>query len=119
MDISTIIMLAVLVFLIGLMVLGTLRRKKFNEKLTNMRLNLKVGDKVMTDTGVVGEIVNKRSQDEYTFLTLKTGSNDNYGYTEVHENAIYYVFDADNTPNYAGQNQDEDVDSTTDTTADK
>lgn len=107
MDVSSIIMLVILLFLIALMVFGYFKRKKFNEKLLQMRENLKIGDKVMTDTGVFGEIVDKRNDGEYSFVTLKTGAGEHIGYMEVHSNAIYYTFDNMGNPDYAGQNADE------------
>lgn len=105
MDFSLVIMIVVIAFLAVLMVLGTLRRKKFNEQLLELRDNLKVGDRVMTDTGVVGELVSKRTVGEFTFLTLKTGDGNNVGYLEVHINAVYYAFDENGNPLYAGQKQ--------------
>ena len=116
MDVSSIIMLVILLFLAVLMVLGYVKRKKFNEKLMQMREELKVGDKVMTDTGVVGEVVSKRNEGEFTFVTLKTGSNDQFGYMEVHAGSIYYTFNKDNEPNFAGQNEETTVASNSDTT---
>lgn len=107
MDVSSIILLVVLLFLVVLMVLGYMRRKKFNEQLMQMRTELKVGDKVMTDTGVVGEIVDKRTEGEFNFVTIKTGTKDHCGFMEVHENSIYYTF-KDGEPQYAGQKAEED-----------
>ena len=107
MDVSTIIMLVVLVFLLVLMALGYLRRKKFNDKLMLMRSQLKIGDKVMTDTGVVGEVVDKRADGEFNFVTIKTGTEDHVGYMEIHENAVYYTFNKDGEPSYAGQDLDD------------
>jgi len=106
MDFSIVIMLIVIVFLAVLMVMAFLRKKKFNAQLLEMRESLKVGDKVMTDTGVVGEVVNKRDVNEFTFVTLKTGSGDNVGYLEVHMNAIYFAFDEEGKPLYAGQKEE-------------
>lgn len=109
MEVSTIIMLVILLFLVVLMVLGYLKRKKFNDKLMQMRTELKVGDKVMTDTGVVGEVISKRVEGEFNFITIKTGSDDHVGYMEIHENAVYYVFNKDGEPEYAGQNLEDPV----------
>ena len=102
-EVSNIIMLAVLLFLIALMVFGYFRRSKYAKNLSNMRAELKTGDKVMTDTGIVGEIVDKRVDGEYNFVTIKTGSGDHVGYMEIYENSIYYVFGKDGEPDYAGQ----------------
>ena len=104
MDVSTIIMLVVLLFLVVLMVLSHLRRKKFTDKLMQMRSELKIGDKVMTDTGVVGEVVDKRVDGEFNFVTIKTGTENHVGYMEIHENAVYYTFNKEGEPEYAGQN---------------
>ena len=109
MDITSIIMLVILLFLVVLMVLGYMKRKKFNTSLLQMREELKVGDKVMTDTGVVGEIVDKRQEGEFNFVTLKTGTNSHVGFMEVHVNAVYYVFKEDGEPVYAGLKEDEDT----------
>lgn len=107
MEVSTIIMLVVLLFLVVLMVMGYLRRKKYNNQLMQMRSDLKVGDKIMTDTGVMGEVVSKRTEGEFNFVTIKTGSDDHVGYMEIHENAVYYTFNKEGEPNYAGQNLEE------------
>ena len=109
MDITSIIMLVILLFLVVLMVLGYLKRKKFNTNLLAMRENLKVGDKVMTDTGVVGEIVDKRQEGEFNFVTLKTGADKHVGYMEIHVNSVYYVFGKDGEAVYAGQKEDEET----------
>ena len=106
MDISSIILLVVLLFLVVLMVLGYMRRKKFNEQLMNMRSELKVGDKIMTDTGVIGEVISKRVEGEFDFVTIKTGSGEHVGYMEVHANSIYYTFNKDGEANFAGQNEE-------------
>lgn len=100
---SNIIMLAVLVFLIILMALGYVRRSKYTKNLMSMRAELKVGDKVMTDTGIVGEIVDKRTDGDYNFVTLQTGTGKYLGFMEVYENSIYYVFGKDGEPDFAGQ----------------
>ena len=71
-DVSSIIMLLILLCLVGLMAFGFFKRKKVDTRLQEMRTELKVGDKVMTDTGIFGVIVSKRTQDEYNFVTIKT-----------------------------------------------
>ena len=69
-----------------------MKKKKFNTELGQMRDDLKVGDKVMTDAGVVGEVVESFVEEEYKYFVLKTGKGNNVGYFTVHANAIYYVF---------------------------
>jgi len=88
-----IILLAVLIALVvALFIMSFLKKKKYNEELGQMRSELKKGDKVMTDAGVVGEVVESFVEDEYTYFVLKTGKGNNVGYFTVHANAIYYVF---------------------------
>lgn len=90
---TEIILLVVLIVLVvALFLMSYFKKKKFNNELSLMRDELKVGDKVMTDTGVVGEVVDSYVEDEYKYFVLKTGKDKNIGYFTVHANAIYYVF---------------------------
>ena len=90
MEIVLLVILIVLV--VALFVVSYMKKKKYNTELSQMRSELKIGDKVMTDTGVVGEVVDSYVEDEYTYFVLKTGKGNNIGYFTVHANAIYYVF---------------------------
>jgi DNA gyrase/topoisomerase IV subunit A len=49
------------------------RKKKYNDSLTSMRDELKKGDKVLTDSGVVGSVVESYEEDGYKYFVLKTG----------------------------------------------
>lgn len=100
MDFSTILMIVILIFLVALMVMGYLKRRKYATQLQQLRNDVKVGDKVMTDTGVVGEIVDIATEGEHKYFTIKSGTDDKFGYVKVHANAVYYVFDKDE-PKYA------------------
>ena len=94
MGITDIIMMIVIVVLVGaLFLLAFLRGKKRNAELKNVRDNLKQGDKVMTDTGVVGVVEELFDEGEYKYVVLKTGRGEHVGYFTVHANAIYYVFE--------------------------
>lgn len=93
-----IILVVLLVLVVALFLLSYFKKKKFNAELGTMRQDLKVGDKVMTDTGVVGEVVEGFTEDEYKYFVLKTGRGEHTGYFTVHANAIYYVFDKDQKP---------------------
>lgn len=106
-SVESLLMLAILLFLVVLMVLGYMKRRKFNAQLGTLRENIKVGDKVMTDTGVVGEIIDISTEGEYKYFTIKTGTDKKFGYVKVHSNAVYYVFDND-TPKYATTETEED-----------
>ena len=76
-------------------VMSYARRKKYNEGLSSMREELKKGDKVMTDSGIVGEVVDSYTEEEYKYFVLKSGKGDKVGYFSVHANAIYYVYGKD------------------------
>ena len=86
------ILIVLLVLVVVLFVVSYVRKKKYTNELGQMREELKIGDKVMTDTGVVGEVVDSYIEDEYKYFVLKSGRDNNVGYFAVHANAIYYVF---------------------------
>ncbi|MBE5741281.1 MAG: preprotein translocase subunit YajC [Clostridiales bacterium] len=92
MTLEIILVVILLVLLVALFVISTLKKKKFNQDLTQMRQELKIGDKVMTDSGVVGEVVDSYEEEGYKYFVLKSGRGENAGYFTVHGNAIYYVF---------------------------
>ena len=89
---SIILMVVVVVLLAVMFVISYVRRKKYNSELNTMREELKIGDKVMTDTGVVGELVDSYEEEGYKYFVLKSGRGNNVGCFAVHANAIYYVF---------------------------
>ena len=94
-----ILLVVLLVLVVALFVLSYFKKKKFNTELGSMREELKPGDKVMTDTGVVGEVVESYTEDEYKYFVLKTGHGEHTGYFTVHANAIYYVFGKEDQQN--------------------
>ena len=81
-----------LVLLVALFVISGLKKKKFNAEMDLMREELIPGDKVMTDSGIVGEVVNSYVEEDYKYFVLKSGKDENVGYFTVHAKAIYYVF---------------------------
>ncbi len=87
-----ILVVILIVLLVALFVISSMKKKKFNAELGQMREELKPGDKVMTDSGVVGEVVESYTEEEYKYFVLKSGRGENTGYFSVHANAIYYVF---------------------------
>lgn len=92
-----ILLIVLIVLVVALFLMSYFKKKKFNSELGQMRDELKVGDRVMTDTGVVGEVVDSYVEDEYKYFVLKTGKDKNIGYFTVHANAIYYVFGKEET----------------------
>lgn len=87
-----ILVVVLIVLLVALFVISSMKKKKFNAELGQMREELKPGDKVMTDSGVVGEVVESYTEEEYKYFVLKSGKGENIGFFTVHANAIYYVF---------------------------
>ncbi len=87
-----ILVVVLIVLLVALFVISTMKKKKFNAEMGQMREELKKGDKVMTDSGIVGEVVESFTEEEYKYFVLKSGKGENTGYFTVHGNAIYYVF---------------------------
>ena len=87
-----ILVIILIVLLVALFVISSMKKKKFNAELGQMREELKAGDKVMTDSGVVGEVVESYTEEEYKYFVLKSGRGENTGYFTVHANAIYHVF---------------------------
>jgi len=87
-----ILVVVLIVLLVALFVISGMKKKKFNAEMGQMREELKKGDKVMTDSGIVGEVVESFVEEDYKYFVLKSGKGDNTGYFTVHANAIYYVF---------------------------
>ena len=100
-----IILIVLIVLVVALFVVSYMRKRKFSGELSQMRADLKIGDKVMTDTGVVGEVVDSYVEDEYKYFVLKSGRGNNVGYFAVHANAIYYVFGKEQTQAAAAPKQ--------------
>ena len=90
-----ILLIVLVVLLVAMFVVSYMRRKKYNQNLSSMREDLKIGDKVMTDSGIVGEVVDSYTEEEYKYFVLKSGKGNNVGCFAVHANAIYYVFGKD------------------------
>ena len=87
-----ILVVVLIVLLVALFAISAMKKKKFNAELGQLREELKPGDKVMTDSGIVGEVVESYTEEEYKYFVLKSGKGDKTGYFTVHANAIYYVF---------------------------
>lgn len=92
-----ILLIVLCVLLIAMFAMSYVKRKKYNEGLSTMREELKKGDKVMTDSGIVGEIVDSYVEEEYKYFVIKSGKGNNVSFFSVHANAIYYVFGKEET----------------------
>lgn len=95
MNLEIVLVVILIVLLVALFAMSALKKKNFNTKLNTLRDELKVGDKVMTDSGIVGEVVDSYTEDEYKYFVLKSGKDKNTGFFTVHANAIYYCFNKD------------------------
>lgn len=87
-----VLVVILIVLLVALFTISAMKKKKFNAELGQLREELKPGDKVMTDSGIVGEVVESYTEEEYKYFVLKSGKGEKTGYFTVHANAIYYVF---------------------------
>lgn len=90
-----IITVVLILLVVALFAISYMKKKKYNTNLNQLREELKPGDKVMTDSGIVGEVVDSYVEEDYKYFVLKSGKGDNVGYYTVHGNAIYYVFGKD------------------------
>lgn len=116
---NLILLIVVVVLLVGMIVFSYMRKRKYNNELGQMRKDLKIGDKVMTDTGVVGTLVDTYEEEGYQYFVLKSGAGNHYGYFAVHANAIYYVFGKDKAekkPNLGINQKDKNLDGVAETT---
>lgn len=82
----------ILVLIILYPVFTVFKNKKEKEKFDGLASSLKVSDKVMTSSGVYGEIVAITEQAQGKLITLKTGDEAHVGYVGVDIYAIYTVF---------------------------
>lgn len=92
-----ILLIVLCVLLIAMFAMSYAKKKKYNEGLSTMREELKKGDKVMTDSGIVGEIVDSYVEEEYKYFVIKSGKGNNVSFFSVHANAIFYVFGKEET----------------------
>lgn len=73
-NVFTIVAVAVLlVLMVVYIVFGMINRKKSQEQAMKLLSELKVGDKVVTNAGIYGEIVSQRETNMGKVVTLKTG----------------------------------------------
>lgn len=86
------VLLAIIVILIILYpIFVYIRNKKDREKFQQLNDNLKVGDKVITGSGVYGTIVSLEKRNEGKIVTIETGDENHKGYLSIDVLAIYNV----------------------------
>ena len=69
----TIALVVLIVLMVVYLIFGTINRKKQQEEAMKMLNDLKVGDKVVTNAGVYGEIVSQKETNMGKIVVLKTG----------------------------------------------
>ncbi|MGN1200998.1 MAG: preprotein translocase subunit YajC [Candidatus Caccovivens sp.] len=81
----------VALLLIGMPIMMNARNKRETQKVQEQTNSLKVGDKVLTTSGVYGTIVELKFDDTKKLVVLETGER-NKSYLSVDAYAIYTVF---------------------------
>lgn len=84
----------VALLLIGMPIMMNARNKRETQKVQEQTNSLKVGDKVLTTSGVYGTIVELKFDDTKKMVVLETGGK-NKSYLSVDAYAIYTVFKSD------------------------
>ena len=82
----------ILVLIILYPVFMVFKNKKEKEKFDELSTGLKIGEKVLTSSGVYGEIVSIKDEKQGKIVVLKTGDDSHVGYITVDVLAIYNVF---------------------------
>lgn len=67
------------------------KNRKERERFEQITGSLKVGDKVITSSGIVGEIVAISEEPTGKMFTLKTGDDNHVGYIKIDILAVYNV----------------------------
>jgi len=93
---NIVLIVLVVVFAI-LLIFSYTRRKNYQAQVQEMRDSVLKGDKVMTDSGVVGVVVDSFvDEDGSKFHIIQTGRNEFTSYLQIHSNSIYYVYGKEN-----------------------
>ncbi len=80
-----------LVLLVGMYIMSSIKRKKYNQETAAMLDSLKPGDKIKTYSGIYGEIVAIRETTDGKVVTLKLGDEDHVSYMSVDSGVIYCI----------------------------
>lgn len=82
----------ILVLIVLYPVFMVIKNKKEREKFDTLSQSLKVGEKVLTSSGIYGEIVSISQVEQGKLVTLLTGDEEHKGFISVDVLAIYTVF---------------------------
>lgn len=83
--------LLLIVALIAYMVVMIFMRKKSDSKVVELQNALKVGDKVVTNSGIYGEIVSMQETTVGKVAVIKTGEGKDISFITVHSSVIYGI----------------------------
>ncbi|MDR0850372.1 MAG: preprotein translocase subunit YajC [Christensenellaceae bacterium] len=93
------------VLLVGMIVFQFVSRKKYSKQEAQMREQLKVGDKIVTNAGVYGEIIEFSDTNFGKVALIKTGEGDKVSYLSINASVILgidvkepVVLDAEGNP---------------------
>lgn len=89
-----ILIAVVAVLLIAMPVMMNLRNKRESQKVQEQTNSLKVGDKILTTSGVYGTIVELKFDDTQKIVVIETGGK-NKSYLSIDAYAVYTVFKSD------------------------
>lgn len=81
------------VLLVAMVVVYLLRKKRYNDQMDSMQSNLKVGDVIVTYSGIVGKIIDIKTNQNGKFFTIETGEGNHLGYVKVDSRSIYGPID--------------------------
>ena len=87
----------VALLLIAMPIMMNMRNKKESQKVQEQTNSLKVGDEVLTTSGVYGTITEIKFDDSKKVVVIETGGKEK-SYMAVDAYAIYTVFTKDTTP---------------------
>ncbi len=85
--------LLLIVALIAYMVVMIVMRKKSDNKVVDLQNSLKVGDKVVTSSGIYGEIISMQETTVGKIAVIKTGEGKDASFITVHSSVIYGIDD--------------------------
>lgn len=85
--------LLLIVAVIAYMIVMIVMRKKSEGKVAEVQNGLKVGDKVVTNSGIYGEIVSITETTVGRVAVIKSGEGKNVSYVTVHTSVIYGMDD--------------------------
>lgn len=93
------------VLLVAMIIFQFVSRKKYSKQESQMREQLKVGDKIVTNAGVYGEIVEFSETNFGKVALIKTGEGDKVSYVSINASVILgidvkepVVLDAEGNP---------------------